>query len=142
MTLDHATFQAWLDRYVAAWKSYDPPAIGDLFSANVEYRFHPEDEPVVGRDAVVADWLGSRDDPDTYDARYEVLAIDGEQHVARGWTRYLASDGTLRDEYWNVFLVTFDDAGRATVFTDWWVQDRAFAAAARQRAIDEARTAP
>ena len=49
MTLDRSAFQAWLDRYVAAWKSYDPTAIGDLFSDDAKYRYHPEDEPVVGR---------------------------------------------------------------------------------------------
>ena len=43
--------QAWLDRYEAAWQSYDPAAIGDLFAEGVEYRYHPADEPVVGRDA-------------------------------------------------------------------------------------------
>lgn len=138
MTLDRAAFQDWLDCYVAAWKHYDPAGIGALFSADVEYRYHPKDEPVVGRDAVVADWLESRDDPGTYDARYEVLAIDGEQHVARGWTRYFDAAGTLKDEYWNIYLVTFDVAGAATSFTEWWMQDREFARAARQRAVDAA----
>ena len=60
MTLDRPAFQAWLDRYVAAWKSYDPAAIGALFSEDAEYRYHPEDEPVVGRAAIVADWLEDR----------------------------------------------------------------------------------
>ena len=32
MTLDHAGFQAWLDRYVAAWKSYDREAVASLWS--------------------------------------------------------------------------------------------------------------
>ena len=43
--MDRAKVQAWLDGYVAAWKSYDPAAIGDLFSADVEYRYHPLDGP-------------------------------------------------------------------------------------------------
>ena len=42
MTLTRAQFQDWLDRYVAAWKSYDPQQIGDLFSEDVEYRYHPQ----------------------------------------------------------------------------------------------------
>jgi hypothetical protein len=36
----------------------DAAAIADLFSADVAYRYHPSDEPVTGRDAVVASWLG------------------------------------------------------------------------------------
>ena len=29
--MTHDDVQAWLDRYIAAWRSYDPEAIGDLF---------------------------------------------------------------------------------------------------------------
>ena len=43
MTRDEV--QRWLDDYVAAWRSYDPEAIGDLFGEDAEYRYHPWDEP-------------------------------------------------------------------------------------------------
>ncbi len=56
--MDHAAAQEWLDRYIAAWESYDAAAIAGLFSEDVVYRYHPYDEPIVGRDAVVASWLG------------------------------------------------------------------------------------
>ena len=56
--MDHAAAQDWLDRYVTAWLTYEADLIGDLFSEDVAYRYHPYDEPVVGRDAVVAAWLG------------------------------------------------------------------------------------
>jgi len=139
-TLSSAAFQAWLDRYVAAWKRYDPQAIGDLFGEAASYRYHPEDDPLVGREAIVKDWLDHRDEPGTYDARYEPLAIDPSNgnHVASGWSRYYTSSGDLRDEYWNVYLVTFDDEGRARSFTEWWIQDREFAEMARVAAVDRA----
>jgi hypothetical protein len=124
--MTHAQFQEWLNRYVEAWKTYDPQQIGDLFSDNAEYHYHPQDEPVRGRDAIVASWLDGRDDPSTYDAHYEPLAIDGENHVASGWSRYFSADGKPRDEYSNVYLCSFDDAGRCTVFTEWWIQSREF----------------
>lgn len=133
MTLDRPSFQAWLDRYVAAWKSYDPLAIGDLFSEDARYRHHPEDEPVTGREGIVADWLEERYDPGTYDGHYEPLAIDGENHVASGWSRDF-KDGELSDEYWNIFLCRFDDEGRCRDFTEWWIQDREFARQARTAA--------
>ena len=139
MTLDRAAFQEWLDRYVAAWKSYDPTAIGALFSEAATYRYHPQDEPVTGRAAIVADWLEARDPTGTYDAHYEPLAIDGEAHVASGWSRYSETPGgALRDEYWNVYLVRFDEAGQATDFTEWWIQGRAFARRAREEAVAKA----
>jgi hypothetical protein len=127
MTLDHAAFQAWLERYVAAWKSYDRDEIAELWSADATYRYHPEDEPVRGREAIVASWLDGPDEPGTYDAHYEPLAIDGENHVASGWSRYFAADGSLRDEYWNVYLCRFDADGRCRDFTEWWIRDREFA---------------
>jgi hypothetical protein len=136
MTLDRPGFQAWLDRYVEAWKSYDPQAIGDLFSEDARYRYHPEDEPVIGRDAIVASWLDGRDDPGTYDGHYEPLAIDGEDHVASGWSRYF-TDGELSDEYWNIYLCRFDDEGRCRDFTEWWIRDREFARRARTAASTE-----
>jgi ketosteroid isomerase-like protein len=139
MSLTNAQFQDWLDRYVAAWKSYDPKQIGDLFAENAEYRYHPADDPVVGRDAIVADWLGGKDEPGTYDARYEPLAIDGENHVARGWSRYLNADGSPRDEYWNVYVVRFDDKGRATSFTEYWIRTRSFQKENIERIKAEAR---
>jgi hypothetical protein len=135
MTLDRPAFQAWLDGYVAAWRSYDPTQIGALFSEDARYRYHPKDEPLVRRDAIVADWLDGADPQGTYDAHYEPLAIDGALHVARGWSRYFTAGGELRDEYWNIYLVEFDDAGQATSFTEWWIQDRVFARRARESAI-------
>lgn len=56
--MDRETAQDWLDRYVDAWMSYDPDDVSGLFSEDVAYRYHPYDEPIVGRDAVVASWLG------------------------------------------------------------------------------------
>ena len=123
--MTHADFQGWLDRYVAAWHSYDPAAIGELFADDAEYRHRPPDEPLRGRAAIVADWFAEPDAAGSFEAHYEPLAIDGENHVASGWTRYY-TDGQLDDEYWNVFLCRFDDAGRCTYFTEWWVRSRRF----------------
>jgi hypothetical protein len=139
MSLSHAQFQDWLDRYVAAWKSYDPAAIGDLFAEGIEYRYHPQMDPVKGRDEVVKSWVDNKDDPGTYDASYQVEAIDGDSHVARGWSRYFESaGGALKDEYFNVYVCRFDADGRCTSFTEWWMQNRDFARAARLKAAEDA----
>ena len=77
---------AWLDRYVAAWQSYDRDAIGDLFSEDAQYRYHPYDEPVVGRGAIVDSWLEEDrvDEPGSFEARYEPYAVDGDRAVVTG----------------------------------------------------------
>lgn len=133
--MTHEQFQEWLNRYVEAWKTYDPGQIGALFSADAEYRYHPQDEPERGRDAIVAAWLENRDDPGTYDAEYHPLAIDADgTHVASGWSRYFEAPGAdMRDEYCNIYVCRFNGAGECTSFTEYWIQNRGM----RKRAIDE-----
>ena len=129
--MDRAAAQEWLDRYVAAWKSYDEAAIAALFSEDVVYRYHPYDEPTVGRDAVVASWLGesgsddasTRDDPGTYDATYSPVAVDGDVVVATGESSYRDSpEGPVVRVYKNCFVMRFDDAGRCREFTEYYMR--------------------
>jgi uncharacterized protein (TIGR02246 family) len=75
---------AWLERYVAAWKSNDGAQIGDLFSEDCRYRYWPGDEPLVGREAIVASWLSHEDEPGTFDASYSCWALEGDRAVATG----------------------------------------------------------
>jgi hypothetical protein len=109
--------QTWLDAYVAAWRTYDESAIGDLFSTDAAYRYHPYDEPLRGRDAIVEDWLDERDDPGSWEATYEVLMVDGDRAVATGTTRY--DDGLT---FSNLFVIEFDDEGRSSAFTEWFLE--------------------
>ena len=119
-----AQVQTWLDGYVDAWKSYDPAAIGELFATDAAYRYHPWDEPVRGRAAIVHSWVepsgdaSGRDAPGTYDAHYEPFAVDGSRAVAIGHSDYFAADGSLAQRYHNVFLLEFDGEGRCRAFTE------------------------
>jgi hypothetical protein len=123
--MDRAGFTAWLHRYVDAWRLNDPIAIGDLFSPDVRYAFGPFDEAVVGRLAVVAAWLDDPDDPESWQADYEVLAVDGETFVAHGRTRYLTDDRSAVDrEFANVFVCRFDADGRCREFTEYYMRRR------------------
>ena len=126
MTLDRAAFQAWLDRYIAAWRSNDPAQVGDLFSEDALYRHRPTDDPLKGRAAIVRDWTDEPDDPASWPAAYAPLAIDGGVHVAHGESRYLAADGAPEVIYANVFICRFDADGRCTEFTEYWTLDRRF----------------
>ena len=111
--------QRWLDRYIDAWRTYRSDAIGALFSDDVSYRYQPYWEPLRGRDAVVADWLASPDKPDSWQARFEPYAVDGDRAVATGEVRYL-EDGAIRKLYHNVWLLRFDADGRCTEFVEYW----------------------
>jgi uncharacterized protein (TIGR02246 family) len=114
----------WLHNYVEAWRTYDPEAIAALFTEDAEYRYHPYDEPVRGRDAIVASWLEEdrRDEPGTWKAGYDVFALDGNVAVATGTSTYLTPAGELDRMYCNNFVLEFADDGRCKSFTEYYVQ--------------------
>ena len=127
--MDHADAQAWLDQYVAAWLSYDANDIAALFAEDVAYRYHPSDDPIIGRQAVVKSWLGqatsngasSRDEPDTYAAHYEPVAVDADVVVATGTSTYRERpDGPIVRVYDNCFVMRFDADGRCREFTEYY----------------------
>jgi ketosteroid isomerase-like protein len=129
--VDKAQVDRWLRAYVAAWKSYDRDQIGELFADDVQYRYHPFDDPVRGREAVVRSWLGEDESPDasardeqgTYDAAYRAVAVDGDVAVATGSSSYLTAPGGPVDKvYDNCFVMRFDSAGRCREFTEWFIQ--------------------
>jgi hypothetical protein len=121
--------QAWLDRYIAAWAAYDADAIGDLFSEDARYRYHPSDEGFVGRAAIVKAWLepsgdaSTLDEPGTWEAHYEPFVVGGDRAVAVGWSRYYtdASKTTVKDMWDNAYLLEFDADGRCRAFTEFFV---------------------
>ena len=129
--MDHAAAQDWLDRYVRAWLTYEPGQIGELFSEDVEYRYHPYDDPVVGREAVVASWLGdtsepgasSRDEPGTYEASYAPVAVESEVVVATGTSSYREDPGgPVVRVFHNCFVMRFGPDGRCREFTEYYMK--------------------
>ena len=121
--MTHADVQRWLDRYIAAWSSYDEQAIGELFAEDAEYRYHPyDDQPVVGREAIVASWVDDKDEPGSWSAHYDVWAFDGERASAVGESRYTNPDGSFRTLYYNNWLLRFDGHGRCVEFVEYYME--------------------
>jgi len=129
--VDKADVDRWLEAYVEAWKSYDRDQIGALFTADVRYRYHPYDDPLVGRAEVGQSWLGeaaysgasARDEQGTYDAAYRAVAVDGDVAVATGSSSYQSRPGgPMEKVYDNCFVMRFDAEGRCREFTEWYVQ--------------------
>ena len=94
--MDRQGVARWLADYIEAWKSYDREAIGALFSEDVSYRYHPYDEPVEGREAVVDSWLGEGHARGRLGARcagdlrrlIRARAVEGDVAVATGSSVY------------------------------------------------------
>ena len=120
--MTRADVQAWLDRYIAAWRSNDAALIGDLFSEDARYRYYAYGEVVQGREAIVAGWLEDTDEPDSWEASYEPWAIDDDRAVAIGVSRYAASGDKPERTFWNCFLLTFAADGRCAEFVEYYMQ--------------------
>jgi hypothetical protein len=120
MHLSRDDFAAWLGRYIEAWRAHDPALIGELFSDDCSYSYRGGHDAIVGREAIVKAWL-DEEEPGSWTAHYEPLAIDDQVHVAIGWTRYFDEARNLRDEYSNVFVCRFE-GGRCSSFSEWFMR--------------------
>ena len=124
--MDRARVADWLAAYMHAWETYSPDAIGDLFTEDATYSFHPYDEPVVGRKAIVESWLKDPDAPGTFEATYRPIAVDGDVAVVNGRSRYFSDSSRtqLTKEWDNLFVIEFDKDGRCRSFLEWYVAPR------------------
>lgn len=128
----HESVQAWLDAYLRAWETYDANDVEALFTEDAEYRFHPADEPVRGRVAIVESWINpggdasGRDAPGTFAGGYTPFAVDGNRAVAIGTSTYWtdASRSTLRQVYYNNWLLEFGPDGRCRSFIEYYMKPR------------------
>ncbi|MFD4422539.1 nuclear transport factor 2 family protein [Agromyces sp. NPDC058484] len=108
----------WVAGYVAAWESNDPEQIGALFTDDAVYEYRPDDpEAARGRDAIVASWLEGRDEPGSWSFDWTLLVDASDLVVVRGVTRYPATK-----DYDNLWVVRLDADGRATAFTEWYME--------------------
>jgi uncharacterized protein (TIGR02246 family) len=116
--IDQQTIENWVEGYIRAWGSNSPDDIAALFTEDALYFIGPFDSPWQGREAIVKSWLARKDEPGTYTFHYEVLAVDSDLGVVRGWTKYT----TLGKEYSNIWLIRFGDQGHCREFIEWWVE--------------------
>jgi len=120
--IDRASVGEWLGRYMEAWRSYDREQISELFAEDAQYRYHPYDQPMRGREAIVDSWFDEPDEPGTYEAEYEAIAIDGDTAVATGSSTYTNAKGEVDTVYDNCFVIRFDDEGRCVDFVEWYMK--------------------
>lgn len=131
-SLTHDAVKAWLDAYARAWETYDEADIAPLFAEDAEYRWHPADDPEVGRATIVEAWLNpggnatSRDVPGTYKADLAPYVVEGNRAVAVGTCTYWTDPArsTVDRIYYNSWLLEFDDEGKCRSFTEYWMQPR------------------
>jgi ketosteroid isomerase-like protein len=120
-----AAVRDWVDRYVRAWDSNDAEEIGNLFTDDAEYFTAPHRQPWRGRDEIVRQWLGRKDDPGTWNFRSEVLGVDGDTGFVRGWTEYTGAGDPDPGPFTNMWQIRLDADGRCSLFVEWWMDESA-----------------
>jgi ketosteroid isomerase-like protein len=121
-----AALTDWLDRYEQAWRNNDADQIRDLFTEEAVYRWHPWESPAdgaQGREEIVEAWLDQPDDPDDWTLECEALAVNGELGVARCITRYRATARGPARVYHNLWLLSLDDDGRCSDYTEYFMKE-------------------
>jgi ketosteroid isomerase-like protein len=117
VTVRREDAEAWVDRYVAAWRSNEPDDIRSLFSDDARYFTAPHREPWTGVDAIVEGWLDRKDEPGTWDFRSDVIGTDGSVAFVRGWTT-----SRVEPDCSNLWVITLGPDGRASEFVEWWME--------------------
>jgi SnoaL-like domain len=108
----------WVDSYMRAWGSNDPADIEALFTEDARYYTAPYREPWSGRQSIIEEWLGRKDEPGDWQYRFEVMAVCGGLGFVRGWTSY--ENAT----YSNLWVIDLAEDGRCREFTEWWMKEK------------------
>ena len=108
----------WVAGYVKAWGSNDPDDIAAIFTEDAVYEFSPDDpDKLRGREAIIAGWLDSKDEPGDWTFDWEVLAENDDLLIVQGRTDY-----PTEKLYDNLWVVRLAPDGRATRFTEWYME--------------------
>ena len=107
----------WVVRYERAWRTAGTTGLADLFTDDAVYLRDPYAEPIRGLEAVARFWEAERAGPDeVFTLTAEVVADQEDRGVARVEVVY---GDPPEQEYRDLWVITFDDAGRARVFEEW-----------------------
>lgn len=83
--IDRKTAGSWVEQLGRNWSTGDPDAIGKLFTETVVYRTSPFEEPLLGRDLVVAHWREELASLDRVVVDFADLLVDGDRVAVEWW---------------------------------------------------------
>lgn len=116
--VNKGNIEAWVNRYVSAWRSSDEGEIASLFTSDAEYFTTPHRKPWSGREEIISGWIGRCDQPDDWEFDFEVVGVDGPRGFVRGETSYRRA----KTRYSNLWVITLADHGECREFIEWWME--------------------
>ena len=118
--LSESALEAWLQKYGAAWETFDAAAAGALFTSDATYQDVPFDPAMQGRAAIEEYWRTETADQSGVKFESKVIAVKGDTGVAH-WsaTFKLKSTGaTIMLD--GIFVLEFDKSGQCRSLREWW----------------------
>lgn len=110
---------AWVENYRRAWESNDPDDIRSLFTEDAVYFTSPHElSPRRGHEQIVAGWLHDLDEPGTTVFDWHPVLVTDDLAVVQGRTVY--ENGP---SYKNLWLIRLAPDGRASEFTEWYMEE-------------------
>ena len=118
--MESTDVERWLTSYERAWRTNDPADIRALFTEDARYLTAPYREPWSGAEEIVRGWLGRKDEQGEWTFEGRVLAVQDDLAFVQGRTVY-HSEGKA---YANLWVIRMAPGGRASEFTEWWMEER------------------
>ena len=107
--------EEWMSAYRRARESNDESDVAALFADDAAYYNEPFIEPARGRAAIIANWLERADPAGSTTFTWTPLVETDDVAIIQGETIY------PNERYSNLWVIRLDAAGRATEFTEWWM---------------------
>lgn len=111
------TITSWMNGYLKAWDSNDPADIRAIFTEDAIYRTQPFGEPWRGHAQIVDGWIEAGDTAGNHRFEWHVLAEADGLAFVQGETIYPESS-----DYSNLWVIRLEEDGRASEFTEWWME--------------------
>lgn len=114
------TVSTWVEGYRKAWESNEPDDIRALFTEDAVYRGLPSEDAFHGHDEIIEMWLDNADEPGETLFEWNPVVIGDKRAVVQGRTECIG-----KTSYHNLWVIDFADDGRASSFTEWWIEEGA-----------------
>ena len=118
--LDHATAGDLLERYSAAWETFDGDTWTDLFSEDVQYFEDPFEPPLVGRNAVRAYLLEAAENQQQVEMTIERHWVASPTVLASWHASYVRRRDQARIRLAGFMTLEIAEDGRIAHFHEWY----------------------
>jgi hypothetical protein len=124
--IDRRGVDAWIEELRRGWSAGEPEAIGKLFTQTVVYRASPFEEPLVGRDLVVAHWQEELGDVDEAVVDFSSPLIDGDRAAVEWWAVVTRAGSVKSDS--GALVLEFTGSLCSRLHEYWMLRDGALEA--------------